>query len=192
MAGNDTSQCALLGRHTPRRRYIINVLRRSCGKVAVSSSLRLPSFAAERCAASLGAAWLDSPVELGLGAVCTGATAWAGSDAGTDGTRAPAAVKKLCIVRCRFGMIALGTSMDQRCRVRRTLYEGRWATVTQSGISAPLFVRYPGPNFSTVATHRFRSAVRALVASLTSRRAFGCDASSSPNLTAVTRSARKS
>ena len=81
--------------------------------------------------------------------------------------------------------------MDQRWRVRRTLYEGRWATATQSGISAPRFVRYPGPNFSTIATHRFRSAVRASVASLASWRAFGSAASSNPNLTAVTRSARK-
>ena len=88
-------------------------------------------------------------------------------------------------------MISLGTSMDQRCGVRRTLHEGKWETATQSGISEPRFVRYPGPNFSSIATHRFRSAVRASVASLASRRAFGNDASSSPNLTAVTRSARK-
>ena len=82
--------------------------------------------------------------------------------------------------------------MDQRRRVRRTLHDGRCATATQSGISAPRFVLYPGPNLSTVATHRFLSAVRASVASLASWRAFGRAANSSPNLIAVTRSARKS
>ena len=86
----------------------------------------------------------------------------------------------------------VGTSMDQRWRVRRTLYEGKWATAAQSGISAPRFVRYPGPNFSTVATHHFRSTVRASVASLASWRAFGNAASFRPNLTVATRSARKS
>ena len=82
--------------------------------------------------------------------------------------------------------------MDQRWRVRRTLYDGTWATATQSGISAPRFVLYPGPSLSTVATHRFLSAVRAFVASSTSWRAFGRAASSSPNLIAATRSAQKS
>ena len=78
--------------------------------------------------------------------------------------------------------------MDQRWRVRRTLHDGKWATATQSGISAPRFVLYPGPNLSTIATHRFLSAVRAFVASSASWRAFGRAASSSPNLIAVTRS----
>ena len=39
--------------------------------------------------------------------------------------------------------------MSQRWRVRRTLYDGRWATATQSGISAPRFALYPGPNLPT-------------------------------------------
>ena len=50
--------------------------------------------------------------------------------------------------------------MDQRWRVRRTLYDGKWATAAQSGISAPRFVLYPGPNLPTIATHRFLSSQR--------------------------------
>ena len=158
------------------------LLRRSCGKVAValSGSRHSPLDAASYPWGQSGEAHPRSLVSAPVAQELPPAPAVA------PGQPAPARPPPCKSCDCPWYL------MHQRYRVRRTLYEGKWVTAIQSGISEPRFVRYPGPNFySTVATHRFRSAARASFASLASRRAFGNDASSSPNLTAVTRSARK-
>ena len=105
--------------------------------------------------------------------------------------RAPAAGKKLCSLQCALPIRHQRLRDLDRLFVQEPPNFVRWQVGDRnpSGISALRAVWYPVPSLSTTPVHRFRNAARASDASLASRLASGCDASSSPNFTAVTRSA---
>ena len=93
--------------------------------VAVAA-LQLVALAPFGCVGASVSARSDPPVlALESSAAAAGAAAGVGSGTGTDGPRAPAAEKKLCSALYRFGISALGTSIDHLCRIRQILYDGR-------------------------------------------------------------------
>ena len=124
-------------------------------------------------------------------AAAAGAAAGVGSGAGAGGPRAPAAEMKLCSFLCLFGISALGTSIDHLCRI----YAESRTTADEPPRPSPASPRH-APYGTPVLTSQRRRPIFCAApcarpgASLAPRRAVDCDASSRPNFTAVTRSAR--